>query len=165
MLTLTSAQLQQIQAHAERTYPEECCGILLGTLTRQADSSQKMLVHLIETINAWSESVAAELEASLLLTASRYADEAIRRDRYWIDPKILLQAQKYARDHSLAIIGIYHSHPDHPAAPSETDRRLAWAEYSYVIVSVQAGKTTDTRCWQLNDQQFQVEELVISDAD
>lgn len=166
MLTLRPDQLQQIIAHAERTYPEECCGILLGTIhlgttDRQPDSSRKALVEAIETVNAWSEEASAALQA-LSLSPSRHPPETARRDRYWIDPQDLLQAQKQARQQDLQIIGIYHSHPDHPAIPSETDRVLAWAEYSYLIVSVQQGKGMEARSWQLNSTQQFEEEMIVA---
>jgi proteasome lid subunit RPN8/RPN11 len=73
----------------------------------------------------------------------------------------MLKAQKDARDRNLDIIGIYHSHPDHPAVPSEFDRAIAWQRYSYVIVSVQQGKTCDLQSWSLDDNcQFQSEEIL-----
>jgi proteasome lid subunit RPN8/RPN11 len=160
-LHLTSEQLQTLHNHAERTYPEECCGILLGTIERRADSTQKTLVDGIETVNAWSEAVAADLE-SVGIAPSKHPSTSDRRDRYWIDPQVLLHVQKQARDRGLQIIGIYHSHPDHPAVPSESDRQLAWAEYSYVIVSVQQGKVAETRCWSLDENhQFQEDSLLV----
>lgn len=85
-----------------------------------------------------------------------------QRDRYWIDPADLLRIQKQARHQGLEIIGIYHSHPDHPAVPSECDRRLAWPVYSYLIASVRGGQVVDLQSWRLNDhQQFESEEIKI----
>jgi proteasome lid subunit RPN8/RPN11 len=82
----------------------------------------------------------------------------------------MLKAQKDARDseallrsadRNLDIIGIYHSHPDHPAVPSEFDRAIAWSQYSYIIVSVQQGKACDLKSWSLDDDhQFQPEEIL-----
>lgn len=78
------------------------------------------------------------------------------RDRYWIDPADLLRIMQSSRAEGNEIIGIYHSHPDHPALPSECDRQLAWPEYAYVILSVNSRQILDYRCWQLNsDHQFQ----------
>lgn len=161
MLILSAAHQQEIQAHAEHCYPEECCGILLGHLERDdhnGQTSPKTVVAVRPTPNAWSEAVAADLVT--LIAASRHIASDARRDRYWIDPQDLLQAQRAARDRSLQIIGIYHSHPDHPAVPSETDRRLAWSEYSYLILSVQQGKMTQLLSWRLNDRQQFEPELV-----
>jgi proteasome lid subunit RPN8/RPN11 len=164
-LNITLQQLQMIQKHAEQTYPEECCGILLGTINQQPNNQQKngqkTLVEIVPTANAWSEAVAAELQDSQLIQPSRHPAETARRDRYWIDPQDLLKAQQTGRDQGLQIIGIYHSHPDHPAVPSESDRILAWSSYSYLIVSVVQGKATETLCWCLNEQhQFEAEKML-----
>ncbi|MBW4468232.1 MAG: M67 family metallopeptidase [Pegethrix bostrychoides GSE-TBD4-15B] len=156
MLILSAAHQQEIQAHAEQAYPEECCGILLGHLERDDHDSQKTVVAVRPTPNAWSEAVAADL-VTLNIPARHIASDA-RRDRYWIDPQDLLKVQREARDRSLQVIGIYHSHPDHPAIPSETDRRLAWSEYSYLILSVQQGQVGQVLSWQLdNRHQFEPE--------
>jgi len=73
----------------------------------------------------------------------------------------MFKAQKDARDRNLDIIGIFHSHPDHPAVPSEFDRAIAWQQYSYIIVSVQQGKAWELKSWSLDDNhQFQPEELL-----
>lgn len=81
-------------------------------------------------------------------------------DRYWIDPADLLRIQKQARDQGLEILGIVHSHPDHPAIPSECDRRLAWPVYSYLIASVCGGQVIDLQSWRLNDaQRFEPEPI------
>jgi proteasome lid subunit RPN8/RPN11 len=156
MLILAVAHQQQIEIEAERTYPEECCGILLGQLERDV---QKTVIEVWPTPNAWSQAVAADLASAI--SASRHPAQAARRDRYWIDPRDLLKAQREARDRSLQMIGIYHSHPDHPAIPSETDRRLAWPEYSYLILSVEQGKVMQVLSWQLDAaHQFQSEVIL-----
>lgn len=81
--------------------------------------------------------------------------------RYWIDPKELLAAQKHGRDRQLDIIGVYHSHPEHSAIPSECDRACAWPHYSYLIISVHQGQAQDYRSWSLDEQQhFQPEAIL-----
>lgn len=86
--------------------------------------------------------------------------ECSKHNRFSIAPKAMLQAQKDARDHNMDIIGIYHSHPDYPAIPSEFDQAIAWPQYSYVIVSVQQGKAIDLKSWSLDDNhQFGPEEM------
>ena len=177
MLSLSASHHQKITCHAERTYPEECCGILLGTIDRQANQAQ--LVEVLETENAWSKIAIADLAIDLPeIVASGRQVATSRRDRYWIDPRDLLKAQQSGRDRGLQVIGIYHSHPDHPAIPSECDRRLAWAEYVYVIVSVSRSQSTVSEsktsaqaearsfeCWRLNAQhQFLPEAIAIDDA-
>ena len=177
MLSLSASHRQQITRHAERNYPEECCGILLGTIDRQANQTQ--LVEVLETENAWSEAAIADLAIDLPeIAVSGRQVATSRRDRYWIDPRDLLKAQQAGRDRGLQVIGIYHSHPDHPAIPSECDRRLAWAEYVYVIVSVSRSQGTvlesktsaqaealSFECWRLDAQhQFFSEAIAIDDA-
>jgi proteasome lid subunit RPN8/RPN11 len=61
---------------------------------------------------------------------------------------------KQAREDGLEVVGIFHSHPDHPAVPSECDRRLAWPQYLYVILSVERGQVVDVRHWVLKDRAF-----------
>jgi len=154
MLKLLSEHLQVICTHAESTYPEECCGLLLGKMTEEG----KMVVEVLPTENAWSAETADEYPESEL--------EMSRRRRYVIAPFAMLQAQRQARDRDLNIIGIYHSHPDHPAIPSECDRLSAWQSYSYIIVSVPQGKAGELCSWTLDDaHQFQSEKFITVEAD
>jgi proteasome lid subunit RPN8/RPN11 len=153
-LQLSAAQFRQVCRHAEATYPEECCGLLLGTceLERASDTETVVVREVWPVHNAWS---VQQAEAAGLPT-----DEHNRGDRYWIDPRDMLAAQHYARDRALDVVGVYHSHPDHAAVPSECDRQLAWSSYRYLILSVQQGKADDIRCWSLDaDHQFQPDPL------
>lgn len=157
-LQFSPDRLQQILNHAEQTYPEECCGLLLGTWDRSCPADPKRVIEVWAVPNAWNAE-AAEWMGSVMENATLGSG---KRDRYWIDPKDLLAAQQYGRDHQLEVIGIYHSHPDHAAMPSECDRVLAWSEYSYIIVSVQQSKAIDWRCWNLDEeQQFRSSEIII----
>jgi proteasome lid subunit RPN8/RPN11 len=161
MLQISAAHLQQICDHAQHTYPDECCGLLLGHLDPATE--QKKLVEVWETLNAWNDE-AAEAIASLTSAKSHKTEQNSHSkfDRYWIDPKDLLEAQRHGRARQLDIIGIYHSHPDHPAVPSECDRAIAWSRYSYFIVSVDQGRAIDCRSWSLDaHHQFQPEEIII----
>jgi proteasome lid subunit RPN8/RPN11 len=132
-----------IRAHAERTYPMECCGLLLG----KSDPTGKTVIEVKATNNGWNGDESG-------LTKTR---------RYEIAPAEMLSATKLARSHQIDIIGIYHSHPDHPAIPSDCDRAAAWSQYSYAIVSVLNGTSDDFQSWSLDDQQvFQAEDLQIT---
>lgn len=153
MLKLHSHHLQAIQTHAESTYPEECCGLLLGHPSGEA----KTLIEVLPTENSWDDE-AADAFQSIQRSAKL---ESSKRSRFAIAPTVMLKAQKDARDRNLEIIGIYHSHPDHPAVPSEFDQAIAWPKYSYIIVSVQDGLACDLKSWSLDDdQKFQLEEIL-----
>lgn len=144
-LTLNSHQLEAIRSHAERTYPNECCGLLIGKLSPEG----RVVSNIWATENTWTAEVADELSDGL---------PASKTHRYWIAPEEMLAAMRDARQQDLEIIGIYHSHPDHLAVPSECDRRLAWSQYSYLILSVIQGKAADQQSWTLDDNhQFQPE--------
>jgi proteasome lid subunit RPN8/RPN11 len=148
MIQLSPEHLQTIHAHAESTYPEECCGIILGYLA----SEGKIVVEVMPTENAWNTEAGAEF------SGERTAES--KRRQYAIAPEVMLKTQKEARDRSLNIIGIFHSHPDHPAIPSECDRLYAWQGYSYIIVTVQNGKAGELQSWSLDDRhQFQAETI------
>ena len=149
-LFLSHAQLHTIYAHADRTYPDECCGLLLGNLT----AGNKIVTDLWAMENAWDAAAADDLADDPHLNKTR---------RYWIAPQEMLAAIRAARARHLEIVGVYHSHPDHPAIPSEYDRQLAWAQYSYLIVSVPEGIASDARSWVLDDRhQFQPEPLLLT---
>lgn len=146
-LRLSPNHLQAIQSHADRTYPNECCGLLLG----QVEAGETVVVTVRSVENSWS------------LEGAELADRSLSQARrYWIAPAAMLAAMREARDRHLAVIGIYHSHPDNPAVPSECDRAAAWPQYSYVIVSVQQGQSQDCQSWVLDDRhQFQPEPICI----
>lgn len=133
-LRIPEALLHAIRRHATEAYPEECCGVLLGT----ADDGEHRIHELIAARN--------EHEA------------ANRHNRYLIPPETVLEAHKRARDQELDVVGYYHSHPDHPAEPSEFDREHAWPATSYVIVSVRNGEAQELRSWRLLDSRERFEE-------
>ncbi len=148
MLIISSDRLQTITNHAEHSYPRECCGLLLGTL----DDETKTVVEVWPAENAWREEAEEYWPEENDLTEER---------RYAIAPEVMLKAMKEGRERSLSIIGIYHSHPNSPARPSEFDRLYAWPEYSYLIVSVAGGETREVLSWSLDDgHQFKSEEIV-----
>ncbi|MCB1034530.1 MAG: M67 family metallopeptidase, partial [Acidobacteria bacterium] len=98
-----------------------------------------------------------------VLSATNARDDR-RQDRYLIEPKTILAAHREAQAVDLDIVGYYHSHPDHPAQPSETDREFAWPGVSYIIVSVEAGEVMATRSWRLQDDRLRFEEEEIFDG-
>ena len=128
--------MRGIEAHARESYPEECCGFLLG----HADTSR------IVSDSRRAKNIAPEH----------------RERRYVIDPLELLRADDAARAAEFEVIGIYHSHPDHPAAPSEFDRTRAASWYSYVIVSIIDREPRELTAWRYDDatKAFKTEKLV-----
>jgi proteasome lid subunit RPN8/RPN11 len=155
-LHLTPNQLHQLAHQAITQYPQECCGLIIGKI----DQNSRITQQIWPTANSWT--IDSELE---FLDENQPKSTHSPRDRFAIDPRDLLLAQRSARDRHLTIIGIYHSHPDHPAVPSERDRQQAWPHYSYLILSVQTGQVIDQRSWQLDNQdppQFQPEPIVIA---
>ena len=158
VLQLQIEHRDEIFAHAERRYPEECCGLMLGILDHSSQPETRRVIELWPTQNTWTVDVMEQGDSNFSLAE---ASNLGKEKYFWIDPKELLSAQKYAREHKLDIIGIYHSHPDHVAVPSECDRAFAWPRYSYLIVSVQQGNAQDYQSWTLDDQhQFQAEEII-----
>lgn len=155
-----------MEAHAARIYPSECCGLLLGKSTLDPETGATLEINVADVVavpNAWTPEVAATM--AMVANHGRAGTERSHHsqaDRYWIDPQDLLTWQRTARDRHLDIVGIYHSHPDHVAVPSECDRRLAWAGYAYIIMSVCNGASVDLRCWTLDDNhQFQPEAVQV----
>jgi proteasome lid subunit RPN8/RPN11 len=124
----------QIRAHGEETYPHECCGALLGKDDQAANAVGDQPVREV-----WS----------LYRLVNRRDDSP--RNRFSVTSEDVLAAEKAAREQGWDVVGWYHSHPDHPARPSEFDREHAWPWYSYVIVSVAQGKPELMTSWRLND--------------
>jgi proteasome lid subunit RPN8/RPN11 len=125
-LHLPADILDEIAAHATSTYPEECCGFLIG-----------------------SES--GGYRVSAVLRAKNVAP-APRTSRYTIDPLAIVGAEKRAASEGMMVIGYYHSHPDHPSVPSEFDRSHAWPSYSYLILRVMRGVPAGFRSWRLEQE-------------
>lgn len=155
MLILQTEQLHRMKIHAVSTYPEECCGLLLGT--QKPDRDRRQVFEVLALNNHWTASVSQ-------ITETESTSAALSKgNRYWVDPKDLLNAQRTARERDWIILGVYHSHPDHPAEPSERDRRLAWTEYSYPILSTSPKQVVDVQSWRLNEQgHFESEKIMLT---
>ena len=142
MLKLRQPIYDEIRRHGEETYPDECCGALLG----RAEGDTRIVSASVRCRNTRTDSAS---------------------DRYEIDPAEAARIQRDARTGGLDIIGFYHSHPDHPAYWSRTDLAEAyWLGCSYVITSVENGQAQRTRSFTLagrtvEDKAFVEEELVI----
>jgi len=138
---------EKIRAHGVETYPHECCGALLGrdskaVLDNGVLTPMREILRLFPLVNRRDDSP---------------------RNRFSVTAEDVLAAEKGAREQGLEVVGWYHSHPDHPARPSEYDRDHAWPWYSYIIVSVHKGAPQDMTSWRLNDDRsgFSPEEVEI----
>ncbi len=116
------------------TYPDEACGLLIGT-------------------QRGNEALVAQVVRGRNINVER------PHDRYEVDPQDFLDAIREAERTDLDIIGVWHSHPDHPACPSETDRSSAWEGWSYLIASVTKREVSELRSWRLRGKAF-VEEAI-----
>ena len=141
MVRTTKDIILRIKSHGERTYPEECCGIMLGV----SDEDNQMVEEIVELDNE---------------------QDGNRRRRFFVTPNQYLQAERTAAEKNLQLLGFYHSHPDHPAAPSEFDREHALPWFTYVIVAVSKGKANDVTTWLLSEsrEQFDQDELLIEET-
>jgi proteasome lid subunit RPN8/RPN11 len=146
MLRFRATDYDQVCRHAEQTYPQECCGILLGEVVE----GECCVRSVVSCRNARVDSP---------------------HSHYEIDPADLVRIQREARNGGLEIVGFYHSHPDHPAQWSQTDFDQAhWIGCSYVITSVEQGEATATRSFVLSgttedDKGFVDEEIIVDEAE
>ncbi len=92
-------------------------------------------------------------------------EEDAKRNRFLIRPEELMRGERYAETKGLEVIGFYHSHPDHPAVPSQYDLDHAWPIYSYIVISVSGGEARDLRSWEMEpDRSRFSEERVFNDT-
>lgn len=124
--SIPSSCMQAITEQAERGYPLEICGLLVGKVTA----------------DGWDIHEARQVTN---LNSERAAD------RFQLDPAGYQAVDKQLRGSGLEIIGVYHSHPDCPAKPSPTDLESAWDGFAYPIISICNGQSADFRCWSLNN--------------
>jgi proteasome lid subunit RPN8/RPN11 len=142
MLVLTKEHLAQIEKHAERDYPYECGGLLIGHFDHM---NGKTVVELLPMENS--------------------SPEETRHNRVLILPQDLLRAEKYARTKKLDVVGYYHSHPDDRAVPSQFDLDHALPVWSYVIVSVRGGEAVDLRSWEMQEDRERFNEEKINQSE
>jgi len=138
MLILAPDHEKAVRADGEKAYPNECCGFLIGEI----DGAGVKTVRRVQAIDNARE-------------------DGEQYHRFLIKPEDMMSAEKTARSMKLDVVGFYHSHPDHPAAPSGYDKDHALPFYSYVIVSVKQGKSEDLTSWELTTdrKEFAPEEL------
>jgi proteasome lid subunit RPN8/RPN11 len=140
LLKIKKDLIDKIKNQAENGYPYEICGFILGKNDYQSDTREATQIIQVENQN-----------------------KERANDRFEISPKDYMKVESYADKNNLQIIGIYHSHPDHPDKPSQTDLLYALEGLSYIIVSVQNKKAVSYRSWYLKDGKFEEEEVVEDD--
>ena len=135
MIQISEENIEKIKRHAEREYPFECGGMLVGRF--ETDGS-KAVVETLPFENA--------------------REEKDRHNRVLILPTDVLKAERYARERKLDVIGYYHSHPDDKAVPSRYDLEHALPVWSYIIASVLEGKAVDIRSWEMENDRSRFNE-------
>jgi proteasome lid subunit RPN8/RPN11 len=138
-IVLSAEQQAAIARHGEATFPDECCGAMLG----RVEGERRIVERLLEIENQW--------------------DEGERRRRFLITPQQYLRLEREADRSGQALIGFYHSHPNAPARPSEFDREHALPWHSYVIASIVDGRYDVMTAWQLADDRGSFQFSAISD--
>lgn len=136
MIRIGADLMDAIREHGREAYPEECCGALLGARGQPAQVSR------IERIEN--------------------SRESNRVRRYEVSPQDYLRLEKLARDAGVDLLGFYHSHPDHPAAPSAYDREHAFPFFHYLVCAVASGRPGEVTAWILSEDrgEFDREEIV-----
>ena len=146
MIKIPAPLLREVYDHTEASYPNECCGLLIG----MTDQDKNLTVHAFRKCKNLNKERA--------------------QDRYLLDPLDFLRVTQEFENGPWDIIGIYHSHPDHPSRASQTDTdravEIMATAWSYVIVSVQKGKVASAQSWVLNlDEKKFYEEPLLTEGD
>ena len=131
-LKISEAAAQVMQQDAEKAYPNECCGFFYGK-----EESDRLIQEAVPVQNS---------------------KEGDQRRRFEISPLDYMKAERYAAEQGVSLLGVYHSHPDHPAHPSEHDLKQAVPYFSYIIYSVQQGKMANVTSWRLKEEEKAFEE-------
>ncbi len=136
-LEISAELLNQIHAHGEEAYPGEGAGFLLGN----AHTDIRVVTAILKLPNA--------------------REESARHNRYLLTPQDVLRSEQEAAKLGLDVIGVFHSHPDHPNQPSEFDRDWAMPWFSYIITSINAGQAAGSRSWRLAEDRSAFDEEMI----
>ena len=135
-LSLQPGVAQAIRAHGAETYPNECCGALYGR----------------------------EGVVTATYALPNTTEEGPRR-RFLVRPQDYRDAETRATELKVDLLGFYHSHPDHPARPSQYDLDHAWPFFSYIIVAVRAGTSEDMTSWRLREDRSAFDEESLTHAE
>jgi len=135
----------KIREHGVETYPHECCGALMGRDAGSVagDGRPREILDVFPLVNQREDSP---------------------RNRFSVSARDVIAAERAAAERGLEVIGWYHSHPDHPARPSEYDREHAWPWYSYVIVSVRERVPREMKSWRLREERDRYDEELLEEV-
>ncbi len=145
MITISQTHLLEMQQHGKEAYPEECCGALLGKVE---SSGAKTSLQTVRIENNWPE-----------------GEQGTKHRRFAVTAEDYLLLEKKAKDEKLTLLGFYHTHPDHPAKPSQTDLSYAWPFFSYIILSIKKGNPDQIFSYELSsgeEKSFIEEKMDIS---
>lgn len=135
MLHISRKTEIEILADALQNFPDECCGFMFGT-----ENGEERTISEIQIVNN--------------------AKVGDKRRRFEITPFDYMKAEQYAEANNLLLLGVYHSHPNHPSVPSEHDRVVAQPYFSYLIIAVRENEFVSLQSWRLNeDFQFEEEQI------
>lgn len=135
----TDQAIQEMHEHLIASYPHEGCGFFYGKIN---DRKEVVEIKAVENQNKTNPERIFE-----------------------IAPIDYVKAERHAIENNLDLLGVYHSHPDHPAVPSVTDLKFAQPNFSYVIVSIVKGEVAATSSWTLNDTHKFVQEPVFDNEE
>ena len=136
-IVLSKSIAKQIESEGVAAYPNECCGILIG----KEKDGRRVVERLAPMKNVF--------------------DSGEQYHRFSIDPLAQIEAEKSADDGGQVVLGYYHSHPDHPARPSEYDRTHVppWSFYGHIIVAIEKGRPAAMTAWFIDEESEQFKEL------
>ena len=136
MLRINNEPMEEMIADAVKSFPDECCGFMFGK-----EEPDNRTISIVNTV--------------------RNSKEGDKRRRFEITPLDYMSAERYADENDLLLLGIYHSHPNHPSIPSEHDRIAGQVYFSYVIISTREKEFNSIQSWRLNDTaKFEEEQII-----
>jgi len=143
-VVLPAALLREMRQHGRETYPEECCGFLIGPEPEREGPTERTVTALERAGNEF---------------------DGDRRRRFLIPPQELRDVERRLEGSGRAVVGFYHSHPDHPARPSQYDQDHAWPWYTYVVLAVTASDSPDVGAFELDPDSSKFHEVSLSVRD
>jgi proteasome lid subunit RPN8/RPN11 len=130
-VVIPGALVDEMKAHARETYPDECCGFLVGAAASSAEPETRTITSLVRARNEF---------------------DGERRRRFLIRPEEIRDMERHTESTGHLVVGFYHSHPDHPARPSLFDQEHAWPWYTYIVLSVTTKEVPEVGAFELDPE-------------